>query len=171
MTESHGYRNRPCQQLTSSWGQTSTLIIWRFHVECTSDVRNQPSLQFHSFQLHWINDSKTTGFPGDIVVKNLPASVGDEGLTSAWGGAPEKEMATRSSILAWTIPWMRSLSCWGPRGQEESDTAQQLNTNRHTCREMQRLTLCTGDKPLYWAWGPGHGRECGRILALSAFYI
>ena len=87
-----------------------------------SDVSNQRSLRFPSFQLHRINDGKTTGSPGDTVVKNLPARVGDEGLTSAWGGAPEKEMATRSSILAWTMPWMRSLVGYSPWGGKKSDT-------------------------------------------------
>ena len=87
-----------------------------------SDVRNQPSLWFRSFKLHRINDGKTTGSPGDTVVKSLPARVGDQGLTSAWGGAPEKEMATRSSILAWTMPWMRSLVGYSPWGGKESDT-------------------------------------------------
>ena len=87
-----------------------------------SDVRNQPSLRFRSFKLHRINYGKTTGTPGDTVLKSLPAHVGDQGLSSAWGGAPEKEMATRSSFLAWTIPWMRSLVGYSPWGGKESDT-------------------------------------------------
>ena len=40
------------------------------------------------------------GFPGGLVVKNLPANTGDGGED-----APEKEMATHSSILAWESPW------------------------------------------------------------------
>ena len=46
-------------------------------------------------------------FPGEAVVKNLPAStgdMGDEGLIP--GEDPlEKEMAIHSSFLAWEIPW------------------------------------------------------------------
>ena len=38
-------------------------------------------------------------------VKNLPANVGDMGLIPILGRAPEKEMATHSSILAKKIPW------------------------------------------------------------------
>ena len=38
-------------------------------------------------------------------VNNLPANVGDMGLIPKLGRAPEKEMATHSSILAWKIPW------------------------------------------------------------------
>ena len=39
------------------------------------------------------------------MVKNLPADAGDVGLIPGWGDPLEKEMATRSSILAWRIPW------------------------------------------------------------------
>ena len=63
----------------------------------------------------------------------------------------------------------RSLACCSPRGQEESDTAQRLNCNRHTCREMQRLSLCTGDKPLYCAWEARVWKEFGKTVALSEF--
>ena len=46
------------------------------------------------------------GFPGDLLVKNLPAnaeqmqvrSLGREDLL-------QKEMATRSSMLTWEVPW------------------------------------------------------------------
>ena len=52
-------------------------------------------------------------FPGDSVVKNLPANVGDAGDTedlgsvSGSGRSPEEEeeMTIHSSILAWEIPW------------------------------------------------------------------
>ena len=40
--------------------------------------------------------------------KNLPVNPGDSrdaGLTLHWEGPLEKEMPTRSSILAWRIPW------------------------------------------------------------------
>ena len=41
------------------------------------------------------------------MVKNLPANAGDTGSIPGSGRlpAPEKEMATHSSILAWEIPW------------------------------------------------------------------
>ena len=38
----------------------------------------------------------------------------------------EKEMATRSSILAWKIPWTRSLVGYSP-GVTESDTTERLH--------------------------------------------
>ena len=44
------------------------------------------------------------GFPGGLVVKNLPA-MQETGVRSlGWEDALEKGMATYSSILAWRIP-------------------------------------------------------------------
>ena len=45
------------------------------------------------------------GFPGSSVVKNPCASVGDVIQSLDWDDPLEKERATRSSILAWKIPW------------------------------------------------------------------
>ena len=42
------------------------------------------------------------GFPGRSVVKNPPVNAG---LIPGSEDALEKEMATRSRILAWRIPW------------------------------------------------------------------
>ena len=42
------------------------------------------------------------GFPGGSELKVSASNAGDLGLEDAL----EKEMATRSSILAWRIPWM-----------------------------------------------------------------
>ena len=42
------------------------------------------------------------------MVKNLPAIVGDAGDTGSildWEDPLENEMATRSSILVWEMPW------------------------------------------------------------------
>ena len=43
-----------------------------------------------------------------IVVKNLPANVGDTEIwlqSLGWEDPLEKAMTTHSSILAWRIPW------------------------------------------------------------------
>ena len=45
------------------------------------------------------------GFPGGSVVRNLPAMQETQVLFMGWVDPLEKEMATRSSILAWRIPW------------------------------------------------------------------
>ena len=44
------------------------------------------------------------GFPGGSVVKNLPTSAGNVGLSPRLGRSLEKEMETHSSILGWKIP-------------------------------------------------------------------
>ena len=43
-----------------------------------------------------------------LVERNLSTNARDEGDVGSipgWGKSPEKEMATRSSMLAWEIPW------------------------------------------------------------------
>ena len=45
------------------------------------------------------------GFPGCLVIKNLPANAGDAGLIPGLGRSPAKKMAMHFSILAWEIPW------------------------------------------------------------------
>ena len=44
-------------------------------------------------------------FPGGSLVKNLPASVKNPDWLPGLGGSPGGEIATHSSILAWTISW------------------------------------------------------------------
>ena len=44
------------------------------------------------------------GSPGGSVVKNPPANAGDSRVQSL-GGEDPLEKETRSSILAWNIPW------------------------------------------------------------------
>ena len=45
------------------------------------------------------------GFPGGSVVKNPPAKQETQVRSLGWKEPLEKEMAIRSSILAWEIPW------------------------------------------------------------------
>ena len=44
-----------------------------------------------------------------------------------WEDPLEKEMATRSSILAWRIPWTEEPGGLHPMGLQESDMTQWLN--------------------------------------------
>ena len=49
-----------------------------------------------------------TGFPSGSVVKNPPAvqEIQDTQVSSlGWEDPLKEEMATHSSVLAWTIPW------------------------------------------------------------------
>ena len=45
-----------------------------------------------------------------------------------WEDPPERGMATLSSILAWRIPWTRSLEDHSPWGHKASDTTLGLST-------------------------------------------
>ena len=51
------------------------------------------------------NLTKSQGFPGSSVVKNLPAKQETLVRSLGWEDTPEKEMATHSNILVWEIPW------------------------------------------------------------------
>ena len=41
-------------------------------------------------------------------------------------------MATHSNILAWRIPWKRSLAGYSPQGLKESDRTEHAYTHTHT---------------------------------------
>ena len=45
-----------------------------------------------------------------------------------WEDLLEKEMATHSSILAWKIPWRKSLVGYSSWGRKESDKTERLFT-------------------------------------------
>ena len=65
-------------------------------------------------------------FPSGSVVKkkkkNLPINARDTGLIPGWEDLLEKEMATHSSILAWTIPWTEEPGGLQSMGLQELDT-------------------------------------------------
>ena len=60
-------------------------------------------------------------------VKSLPAMQETRVPSLDWEDPLEKEMATHSCILAWKIPWMRSLVGYSPRDRKESDTTERLH--------------------------------------------
>ena len=60
------------------------------------------------------------------IVKNLP-EIQEIRVQSLSQEAPmEIEMATRSSILAWRIPWTEEPAGYSPWGLKESDTTERL---------------------------------------------
>ena len=87
-------------------------------------IRRQPKCRFMNLHPH-----------GGSVVKNPPASAGDmgsipgSGRPSAEGKEGKKEMAPHFSILAWEIPWTRSLTGYSPWGHKESDTVEWPNSS------------------------------------------
>ena len=59
------------------------------------------------------------GYAGGSVVKNLPAKQESQVLSL---GLLEKEIATHSSILAWTVPWTEELDGLPIHGVAKSRT-------------------------------------------------
>ena len=75
------------------------------------------------------------GFPGNSVVKNLPANERDtidmvQSLDQE--DSLEEEMATHSVFLSEKFHGQKSLVGYSPRGHKESDTTKQLRTYIHT---------------------------------------
>ena len=60
------------------------------------------------------------------MVKRLPAMRETQVRSLGQKDSLEKEMATRSSTLAWEIPGQRSLVGYSPWGHKESDTTERL---------------------------------------------
>ena len=70
------------------------------------------------------------GFLGDFMVKNPPATAGDEGSISASGKDPlEKEMTTHSSILDQRIPRTGMPGGLSPWCHQEWDTTEHAHTH------------------------------------------
>ena len=67
------------------------------------------------------------GFPGDSVVKNLPAMWETWVWSLGWEDPLEKDMATLSSVLAWRIPWTEK-----PGGLQ--------STGSHSWTQLRRLS-------------------------------
>ena len=52
-----------------------------------------------------MREHRTLGFPGGSLVKDPPANA-DVGLIfPGWEDPLQEEMATKSSILVWKVPW------------------------------------------------------------------
>ena len=63
-------------------------------------------------------------FSGGSGGKESACSAGDPGLIPGSGRSPGEGHATRSSFLAWRIPWTEEPG--GPRGHKDSDTTERL---------------------------------------------
>ena len=61
------------------------------------------------------------------MVKCLPAMQETQVRTLDQEDPLEKEMATRSSVLAWKIPWTEEPGSQQSTGRKESDTTEQLH--------------------------------------------
>ena len=94
------------------------------------------------------------------MVKNLPADAGDArdmGSTRGQENPLEKEMTTRSSILAWKIPQRDLVGC-NTCSCKRFDTAEQLRTHmdskmERSARNVHRYSgyqfKCMGSNPSF----------------------
>ena len=88
----------------------------------------------------------------------------------------EEGLATRSSVLAWRVPWRQELAGCSPRGRTESDRTE---ATRHTCVHCQTPTVWRVVLSLSVFWIPrvwSHARllwdEVSRFAsALSRQYL
>ena len=66
----------------------------------------------------------------------------------------EEEMATHSRILAWKIPWTEDPGRLQPKGSQESDTTEQLNTHRtQTSKKEYNQAGANDFQHLIWIFG------------------
>ena len=77
------------------------------------------------FKDRWIQ-----GFPGNSVVKNLPAIQETKVQSLGQEDPLEKEMATHSSILPWEIPWTEEAGRLQSMGSQR--VVYNLENNAHT---------------------------------------
>ena len=59
-------------------------------------------------------------------------------------------MATHSNVLAWRIPWKRSLADYSPWGHKESDMTQQLSTAHTGNREEEGQEIIVEPEIFRW---------------------
>ena len=71
------------------------------------------------FNIRW-------GFPGGSDSKEYACNAGDLVLSLGQEDPLEKGMATRSSILAWRIPWTKASGRLQSMGHNELDTTDRL---------------------------------------------
>ena len=83
-------------------------------------------------ELNWTERLERASLVAEMV-KNLPAMQESQVRSLGWEDPLEEGMATHASILAWRIPWTRSLTGYSPWGCKELDMTEQL-THMHTQR-------------------------------------
>ena len=80
------------------------------------------------------------GFPSGLEVKNPPAKQGTGVGSLGWENPLGEEMATRSSMLAWVIPWIEE------PGGLESMGSQRV---RHDLATQEQQTTNSTHRPLH----------------------
>ena len=114
------------------------------------------------------------GFPGSSDGKESASNAGDQGSIPVMGRSPGEGNGnpTHSSILAWRIPWQRSLAGYSLWDHKESDTTEQL-THTHYQQGFpggsdRKESVCNARDP---GSIPGLGRFPGEGLGCPLQYF
>ena len=75
----------------------------------------------------WASMSQSERAPGGSDGKEFACNAGDLDLIHGCEDPLEKGIETQSTILAWRIPWTRSLVGYSPQGRKEWDTTERLS--------------------------------------------
>ena len=70
------------------------------------------------------------GFPGGSDGEESACNAGDLGSTPGLGRSPGRGHGNHYSVLAWRIPWTRSLVGYSPGGRTESNMTERLSSSR-----------------------------------------
>ena len=77
-------------------------------------------------------------------VKNLLAMQDTQVQSLGWKDPLDKGIATHSNILAWRIPWKRSLVAYNPWDRKESDTTE---VTKHACTHNMYICMMGAISP------------------------
>ena len=123
------------------------------------------------------------GFPGGSAVKNLPAVQELQETQVRSPGPLEEGVATRSSIIAWRIPWSEEPGGLQSTDHKESDTTGELSTAQYVTRLLPQLkkskkeicvrcvpTVCQKSTSGQGLWGfrPSGRAGCGQTAKTYA---
>ena len=86
-----------------------------------------------SFYTYTHTHTHTQGFPGGSVVKNLPVNAGDMSLIPGQQRSPGEGNSNLSGIIAWEIPWQRSLAGYSPGGYKRVGHDLATKQPQHVC--------------------------------------
>ena len=107
-----------------------------FHVHISSSFKDANCIELGASLIrawpHFNLGIAWLGFPNGSDSKESACDAGDLVRSLGLEDPLEKEVATYSSILAWRIPWQRSLVGYSPLGHKEFDTTEHLNNNNTT---------------------------------------
>ena len=115
-------------------------------------------------------------------IKRLPAMQETQVRYLGWEDPLEKEMATHSSVLAWEIPWKRSLVGCSPWDRKESDMTERLTLSLFShdswkvraslvAQTVKRLSAMQETQVRYLGWEDPMEKEMAAHSSILAWKI